>query len=101
MTESFSDRPSWAAKSCCEEAALNAAEVVRLHDQFAALADQIMALANGDEEAEDEQRIEEQAKALHGELHPFGPSWENTGDYAQRCYITAIRAGWTPPESEA
>jgi len=50
--------------------------------------------------AEDEQRIEEQAKALHGELHPFGPSWENTGDYAQRCYITAIRAGWTPPENK-
>ena len=40
MSESFSDRPAWAAKSCCEDAALNAAEVVRLHDEFAALADE-------------------------------------------------------------
>lgn len=41
MSESFSDRPSWAVKHCCEEAALNAAEVVRLHDELSALADEL------------------------------------------------------------
>ena len=45
MSESFSDRPSWAGKPCCEEAALNAAEVVRLYDEFAALADELEAEA--------------------------------------------------------
>ena len=49
MSESFSDRPAWAAKSCCEEAALNAAEVVRLHDEFAALADELEERADAQE----------------------------------------------------
>ena len=44
LSDGMSQHPP-TGKSCCEEAALNAAEVVRLHDQFAALADGLEAEA--------------------------------------------------------
>lgn len=53
--------------------------------------------ATGDED----RRVEEQAKVLCGALRPVSVPWECLSPYFKNVYRAAIRAGWTPPESEA
>lgn len=53
-------------------------------------------------DAVEDQRVEEQAKALYCTLNPGRPmAWRQLAEDERENCRAAIRAGWTPPESEA